>query len=258
VPLQCLHLTFAQGMQGRMLRAAGGNQLDVSFLQNVHALQGTVSNWHDALDLHQLSALSPGQSIITADQLRIYSTGDLNANQPPGAPRLVSTPQASGFWELEANGNVTAESIPSQGRIKVMAQRAQYVLHQDRLRIEGMPQRPAVIWMTDPKLPAGAPAEFQVRFAEVNVRTLEYGAMELVSASVLLLPECPRQEPGGHLLLPDLQPVRTCQRDLFLDRVPEIYPIRANCFQEDQGAVRRSQIARSAHSHLPAPSDLAS
>jgi hypothetical protein len=182
-PLQCLHLTFAQAMQGRMLRAAGGNQMDVSFLQNVHALQGTVANWTDALDLHQLTALSPGQSIITADQLRIYSTGDLNSNQPLGSPRLVSTPPASGFWELEANGNVTAESIPSQGRIKVMAQRAQYVLHQDRLRIEGMPQRPAVIWMTDPKLPAGTPAEFQVRFAEVNVRTLEYGAMELVSAS---------------------------------------------------------------------------
>jgi hypothetical protein len=181
--LQCLHLTFAQAMQGRMLRAAGGNQMDVTFLQNVHALQGSVSNWNDALDLHQLTALSPGQSIITADQLRIYSTGDLNSNQPPGLPRLVSTPPAAGFWELEANGNVTAESIPSQGRVKVMAQRAQYVLHQDRLRIEGMPQRPAVIWMTDPKLPAGAPAEFQVRFAEVNVRTLEYGAMELVSAS---------------------------------------------------------------------------
>ncbi|MFN5946875.1 MAG: hypothetical protein ACK43N_00110, partial [Pirellulaceae bacterium] len=66
-PLQCLHLTFAQAMQGRMLRAAGGNQMDVSFLQNVHALQGTVANWNDALDLHQLTALSPGQSIITAD-----------------------------------------------------------------------------------------------------------------------------------------------------------------------------------------------
>ncbi len=56
----------------------------------------------------------------------------------------------------------------------------------------------------------------------------------VLQPQVLLL-----RERGGRLFLLVLPQVPTYLQDLFLDRVREIYPIRANCFQEDPGAASR-------------------
>jgi hypothetical protein len=164
--LSCLHLTFAGELEGFL------DRMEFVFKRQIEVGMGPIANWEDSIDVAQLQQLTPGQMLLSCEQLRVYES-----TQIPSAAIVGSTgPQSLGVWDLEADTNVVFEGRTPTEVFAGTATRLGYQAVKDIVRIMGSPRQAAVLQRTPQNEP---PAKLSIRDASFRLKTMEIIDMQL-------------------------------------------------------------------------------
>lgn len=164
--LSCLHLTFAGELEGFL------DRMEFIFKRQIEVGMGPIANWDDAIDVAQLQQLTPGQMLLSCEQLRVYE-----ATQVPSASVISSQgTQNLGSWDLEADTNVVFEGRTPTEVFAGTATKLGYQAVKDIVRIIGSPRQAAVLQRTPQNEP---PAKLSIRDASFRLKTMEIIDMQL-------------------------------------------------------------------------------
>lgn len=175
--LECLHLVFAGEMLGFLDRK------EVQFHRSVEALIGPIATWEDTIDVRNVRSLSAGQSLLTCEAARYYSTADLSWNRQSNTGR-------NDAWELEAAGNVRFDSDSANAYAELMASRVVYAAERHTLHIEGSP---AQLQIRQKAEPGARPSITKVRYAEIDLERMEPKNMQLTEINFAI----PQADPAA-------------------------------------------------------------
>jgi hypothetical protein len=164
--LSCLHLTFAGELEGFL------DRMEFVFKRQIEVGMGPIATWEDSIDVAQLQQLTPGQMLLSCEQLRVYE-----ATQVPSAAVVGSTgSQSLGAWDLEADTNVVFEGRTPTEVFGGTATKLGYQAVKDIVRIIGSPRQAAVLQRMPQNEP---PAKLSIRDASFRLKTMEIIDMQL-------------------------------------------------------------------------------
>jgi hypothetical protein len=183
--LECLHLTFVGQMRGNL------DSRQLSFQQQVEALIGPITTWEDSLNVN-VQRLSPGQSLLSCDELTLYSTDSISWNQSRDG-----TSQRSDNWEINASGNVNVDSDSPSAYATLLAHQVFYVANDHLLRIEGLNRTPAKLTILDKVQPNNEPTVLRLTSADLDLETMEPRNIQLQSINGSMGGNAPNRPRGA-------------------------------------------------------------
>lgn len=164
--LSCLHLTFAGELEGFL------DRMEFLFKRQIEVGMGPIATWEDAIDVAQLQQLTPGQMLLSCEQLRVYEATQVPSAAVAGSQGM----QSLGVWDLEAETNVVFEGRTPTEVFAGTAAKLGYQAVKDIVRIIGSPRQAAVLQRMPQNEP---PAKLSIRDASFRLKTMEIIDMQL-------------------------------------------------------------------------------
>lgn len=166
------HLIYNGGIEGDLSRQ------QIAFVRGVRVGMATVPSWQHQIDAATMSQLQLNQGTVDCDRLQI--------GRAPGTLRTVArgNDEKNVPWELQALGGVAFKMMTERGLVDGTATRVAYDAGGDMFRLEGSPQRAAVISQTSPT--GDRLFQGQLPIMEVDTDTLNFsGRIQGVTVGAL-------------------------------------------------------------------------